>query len=69
MKELSEDLVKWFFLDVFLKRDIKGYEMLMVIDKVKKIFGYELCYIWCFVLNNDGLFKVLLEDQFLLFKI
>ncbi|MCY8165207.1 NAD(P)-dependent oxidoreductase [Bacillus spizizenii] len=69
MKEPSEDLVKRFFPDVSLKRDIKGYETLMAIDKAKKILGYEPSYTWRSVLNNDGSLKALPEDQLSLSKI
>lgn len=69
MKEPSEDLVKRFFPDVSLKRDIKGYETLMAIDKAKKVLGYEPRYTWRSVLNNDGSLKALPEDQLSLSKI
>lgn len=63
MPDLSEDLVKTFFPNVSLKRDIKGHETLMAIDKARKILGYEPNHTWRMVLNKDGTTKSLPEDQ------
>lgn len=63
MPDLSQDLVKKYFPDVAMKRDVKGYETLMSIDKAKEILGYEPRYTWRNVLNKDGSLKALPEDQ------
>jgi nucleoside-diphosphate-sugar epimerase len=63
MPELSKDLVDRYFPNVTLKREIKGHETLMAIDKAKKILGYEPQYTWRKVLNSEGITKPLPEDQ------
>ncbi|WP_269843862.1 NAD-dependent epimerase/dehydratase family protein [Domibacillus epiphyticus] len=68
MLDLSHDLVKRFFPNVALKRNVQGHETLMAIDKARKILGYEPRYTWRTVLNNDGTAKALPEDQLALSK-
>ncbi|MBM7691453.1 nucleoside-diphosphate-sugar epimerase [Peribacillus deserti] len=68
MPDLSQDLVKKYFPDVTLKKDVKGHETLMSIDKAKDVLGYEPRYTWRNVLNNDGTTKALPEDQLALSK-
>ncbi|MGG6312291.1 NAD-dependent epimerase/dehydratase family protein [Paenibacillus macerans] len=63
MPDLSLDLVKRFFPNVTLKREVQGHETLMAIDKARKILGYEPRYSWRSVLNLDGTTKALPEDQ------
>lgn len=69
MPDLSEDLVKKYFPNLYLKRPIQGHETLMAIDKAKQILGYEPAYSWRHVLNNDGSVKALPEDQLALSNI
>lgn len=68
MPDLSQDLVKRFFPNVSLKREVQGHETLMAIDKAKDILGYEPRYSWRSVLHNDGSSKALPEDQLALSK-
>lgn len=68
MPDPSQDLVKRFFPNVSLKKDLQGNETLMAIDKAKKILGYEPLYTWRSVLNSDGTVKALPEDQLALIK-
>jgi nucleoside-diphosphate-sugar epimerase len=63
MPDLSEDLVKKYFPEVTIKKEIKGHETLMAIDKARKMLGYEPRYTWRHVLNNDGSVKPLPKDQ------
>lgn len=63
MPDLSQDLVKKYFPNVYLKKELKGHETLMSIDKAKEILGYEPCYTWRNILNNDGSIKPLPKDQ------
>lgn len=63
MPDLSKDLVKRFFPNVPLKRDIKDYETLMSIDKARQILGYEPQYTWRNVVYDDGTLKKLPQDQ------
>ncbi|WP_230202630.1 NAD-dependent epimerase/dehydratase family protein [Paenibacillus ihumii] len=68
MPDLSQDLVKRFFPNVPLKREVQGHETLMAIDKARDILGYEPRYSWRSVLHNDGSSKALPEDQLALSK-
>lgn len=68
MPDLSQDLVKRFFPNVSLKREVQGHETLMAIDKARDILGYEPRYSWRSVLHNDGSSKALPEDQLALSK-
>ncbi|HEY4553727.1 MAG TPA: NAD(P)-dependent oxidoreductase [Bacillaceae bacterium] len=63
MPDLSEDLVKKYFPDVHMKKEVKGHETLMAIDKAREILDYEPRYTWRHVLNNDGSLKPLPKDQ------
>ncbi|MFD1178970.1 NAD-dependent epimerase/dehydratase family protein [Paenibacillus puldeungensis] len=63
MPDLSEDLVKKYFPNVPLKKEVKGYETLMSIDKARRVLGYEPRYSWRSILNSDGTTKALPEDQ------
>ncbi|QYR21079.1 NAD(P)-dependent oxidoreductase [Paenibacillus sp. sptzw28] len=69
MPDLSEDLVNRFFPNVPKKKEIRGHETLMAIDKARRILGYEPRYTWRSVLNNDGTPKALPEDQLALTNI
>ena len=65
MPDLSQDLVKRFFPNVSLKREVQGHETLMAIDKARDILGYEPRYSWRSVLHNDGSSKARLKISLL----